>query len=267
MACRRIVACEDARSALLLRHPNGSCECRRLDLADYNSIRKFCQGLKERNNNLTISSLVNNAGVMGIIPTNSEGADVHLRVNHFGTYLLTRLLLPHMAHNARIVTVGSEAHRRGSMKFQSANNSAALEIIRPDRWYASYARSKLGNVLMTAELSRRLEQRYSGVTTSCVSPGRVATDIFKNLHGVVGFGVRSLASMCFQTPEQGAQGVLLAASSAKFEGRSILYIHNSAEAEPSQAARDADLALTLWDFTNREVGLSQTDDLELWPRS
>lgn len=36
--------------------------------------------------------------------------DQHMRVNHLGPFLLTSLLLPHMAAGSRIVNVSSRAH-------------------------------------------------------------------------------------------------------------------------------------------------------------
>lgn len=65
-----------------------------------------------------------------------------------------------------------------------------------------YARSKLCNLLMTAELSRRLTARHSSVTASCVSPGRVNTHIFANVPGLLRPPLQLLAGLLFQTPQQ-----------------------------------------------------------------
>lgn len=44
--------------------------------------------------------------------------DPQLRINHFGPFLLTKLLLPELAQNARIVNVSSRAHKQGSLKIK-----------------------------------------------------------------------------------------------------------------------------------------------------
>jgi NAD(P)-dependent dehydrogenase (short-subunit alcohol dehydrogenase family) len=272
MACRRMDACEKARADLLGRQPDASCTCALLDLEDYSSIRNFAKSMQS--DNTMIDVLVNNAGVMGVPPLETIDDDQHhqhtllfdrhFRINHLGTYLLTRLLLPSMAPNGRIVTVGSEAHRRGSLKL--SKTSETLQPPTPSNWYSEYARSKLGNSLMTLELSRQLTARQSSIVTSCVSPGRVSTNIFRDLHGVVGRVVQFLARTVFQTPEQGAAGVLLAATSPEFATKHVKYIHMGIEAQPSTAAVDSDTAQQLWEYSALHVGLSEAERTQLWPK-
>ncbi len=74
-----------------------------------------------------ISVLVNNAGVMGVGPE-EDGSDGHLRLNHFGPFLLTRLLLPRMAAHGRIVNVGSEAHYRGTLQIDNGRVQVCLRV-------------------------------------------------------------------------------------------------------------------------------------------
>jgi NAD(P)-dependent dehydrogenase (short-subunit alcohol dehydrogenase family) len=242
-------------------------------LEDFSSIRNFAKSIQV--DKTAIDVLVNNAGVMGIPPLETSGDqqhqplfDRHFKINHLGTYLLTRLLLPSMAPNGRIVTVGSEAHRRGSLHFTNNDKNSVLQPPQPSNWYSQYARSKLGNSLMTLDLSKRLNERGSTVVTSCVSPGRVATNIFRDLHGVVGTVVNFLASTVFQTPQQGASGVLLAATSPEFSNRNVEYIHMGKEAIPSRAALDSEKAKQLWEYSNQQVGITDDEDErnQLWPR-
>ena len=53
-------------------------------------------------------------GIMGL-PLMANREDPHMRVNHYGPYLLTRLLLPALAPGARIVFVASRAHEQGRL--------------------------------------------------------------------------------------------------------------------------------------------------------
>jgi NAD(P)-dependent dehydrogenase (short-subunit alcohol dehydrogenase family) len=286
MACRRLDACEKARAELLHRHQNTSCSCALLDLEDHTSIENFVKSIQT--NNKMIDVLVNNAGVMGVPALETSKSDHqlfdrHFKINHLGTYLLTRLLLPSMAPNGRIVTVGSEAHRRVSLNLfpfkrdasnqEEKNNSGGggllwmLEPRQPTNWYSQYARSKLANSLMTLELSRQLNQRGSTIGTSCVSPGRVATNIFRDLHGVIGTVVNFLASTVFQTPEQGASGVLRAATAPEYARKHVKYMHMGKEAVPSSAASDAEKARQLWEYSDKQVGLSEEERTQhLWPK-
>ena len=44
--------------------------------------------------------------------------DQQLKINHFGPFLLTSLLLPGLAQNARVINVASRAHQQGSLRIQ-----------------------------------------------------------------------------------------------------------------------------------------------------
>ncbi|GFR49722.1 hypothetical protein Agub_g11878 [Astrephomene gubernaculifera] len=101
-----------------------------------------------------IDVLVNNAGVMGVPPA-ADGSDRHLTVNHLGPYLLTRLLLPHMTHGSRVVNVASRAHYAGCLKLRTGPPGGGAIHGNVHHWWWQYARSKLCNVLVTAELQRR----------------------------------------------------------------------------------------------------------------
>ena len=71
------------------------------------------------------------AGVIGL-PV-KDGVDPQLRINHFGPFLLTKLLLPELAQSARIVNVSSRAHKQGSLKIER-NKLVGT----PSHWYLSH---------------------------------------------------------------------------------------------------------------------------------
>lgn len=59
-----------------------------------------------------------------------------------GPFLLTRLLLPHLAPAARVVTVASEAHRRGSLRVGAAPGGGGglrVETGGPRNWCVAAA--------------------------------------------------------------------------------------------------------------------------------
>jgi hypothetical protein len=89
-----------------------------------------------------------------------EGADAHLRVNHLGTYLLTRLLLPAMlerppgrsaARAPRIVTVASRAHYYGKLELTPSGDIAPG----PSGWWVAWRAGGGGGapIWVVAELS------------------------------------------------------------------------------------------------------------------
>ena len=118
--------------------------------------------------------LVNNAG--GVNKTRRltvDGIEMTFAVNHLGYFLLTNLLRDLLARSApaRVVTVASIGHRRGTLDFADLGfERGGYSIMR------AYMRSKLANVLFAAELARRLAG--TGVTSNSLHPGSVATNIW-----------------------------------------------------------------------------------------
>ena len=118
--------------------------------------------------------LVNNAG--GVNKTRRltvDGIEMTFAVNHLGYYLLTHLLRDLLVRSApaRVVTVASVGHRRGTLDFADLGfERGGYSIMR------AYTRSKLANVLFAAELAHRLAG--TGVTSNSLHPGSVATNIW-----------------------------------------------------------------------------------------
>ena len=166
----------------------GDTEVRALDLADLSSVRAFADGWDG-----PLDVLINNAGVMAIPERRTaDGFEMQFGTNHLGPFALTNLLLPRITD--RVVTVASDAHRIGKIKFDDLNAER-----RYGRWSA-YGQSKLANLLFTLELQRRLEAAGSAVSAHAAHPGYAAT----NLQGqtkhlvdrvVMGIGNRVLAAV------------------------------------------------------------------------
>src|SRR2546425_216006 len=141
------------------------------DFASQASIHRLAAELLARCPRLEI--LVNNAGTVSVErKVTVDGIELTFAVNHLGYYLLTRLLRDRIVASApaRIVNVASHLHYRGTLDF------ADLEFERGYHVLKAYARSKLGNVLLTCQLAKRL--RGTGVTVNALHPGDVATNIW-----------------------------------------------------------------------------------------
>ena len=242
----------------------GQLECISLDLEDLNSIRKFCEILRRRRHK--VRCLVNNAAVMGVGP-DAMGVDRHLKINHVGTFALSRFLLPMMACRGRIVTVGSEAHRRSRLPLLEDLELPRLRMESEGQWwYTLYARSKLANQLMTVELQYQLRSRGSSVTAWSASP--VATNVFDNIiPGWLHRTAKAVIGLALQSPEQGARGVLIACDESYFDGVQQIpsYIHVGRICAPSLKAQDQQLTRKLWEATSRHIGLTKAEEDLLWP--
>jgi NAD(P)-dependent dehydrogenase (short-subunit alcohol dehydrogenase family) len=174
LACRSAAKAEVARQELLSVKPDAEILFRPLDLSSFDSIRSFAAAIE--NEFPVVDVLINNAGVM---PSEQqytrEGFEMQFGVNYLGHFLLTHLLLPVLvkAPAARIIHVSSLGHFAGSINFDAFRGRKYYLMGVP-----SYAQSKLANVLLSNELSRRLPRN---ITSNAVHPGFVDSDFFRSI--------------------------------------------------------------------------------------
>jgi NAD(P)-dependent dehydrogenase (short-subunit alcohol dehydrogenase family) len=177
MACRNLAKGRAALLQLRKDAPGAAAERAELtvlELASLESIKETAA--RELALGLALDGLINNAGVMG--PKRSEtedGFELQFGTNVLGHFALTMRLLPALerAQAARVVTVSSLAHRRGTIHFDDLQGR---ERYRP---MEAYQQSKLGNLMFSLELERRLRARESRVISLAVHPGIAATSLFK----------------------------------------------------------------------------------------
>ena len=228
--------------------PAATLALRIADLSRFGEIRRLAADLLATAGRIDV--LVNNAGAFfDSHALTEDGLERTFALNHMGYFLLTDLLLARIREAApsRIVNVASEAHRGATLDFADlAGRNGA-------KGWPAYRRSKLANILFTAELARRLEG--SGVTANCLHPGFVATrfgDAGNSLatRAVIGLAKRFMAI----TPEEGARTIVHLASDPAGAGISGRYFIKSRAAQPSPAAQDAAAARRLWEESARLVG-------------
>jgi len=153
-----------------------------LDLARLDDVRQAGAELDRRGQRVDV--LINNAGVyMRERATTVDGFEMTFAVNHLASFTLSHALLRAEAGHglARIVNVSSVAHTRGDIDLEDL--SFARRRFDP---YATYAASKLANVLFTVELARRLRASGRAVTVNALHPGVVSTKLLTKGFGVQG---------------------------------------------------------------------------------
>jgi len=231
----------------------GDTEVRPLDLEDLASVRAFAAAWTG-----PIDILINNAGIM-LVPEarTADGFERQIGTNHLGHFLLTNLLLPHIA--GRIVTVASNAHARGQLDLDDLNWRR--------RHYdtsQAYSDSKLANLLFTYELQRRLSARGSKVRAVAVHPGMVRTNLFGHRR-VLGTVIDFIGRFAMQDPAHGARATLFA-TTRDIPGGSFVqpdgYQHLRGAPGISTAASsayDATVAYGLWDLSVRLTGTDAPD--------
>ncbi|NGO70466.1 SDR family NAD(P)-dependent oxidoreductase [Streptomyces sp. SB3404] len=252
LACRGAAKGEAAVAHIRERVPGAEVETVQLDLADLASVRALGEELPDRLDGLDL--LVNNAGV-GMIPrrTTADGFEMQFGTNHLGHFALTGLLLPLLLRRpgARVVTVSSDNHAKGSLDFDD------LGAERSYSRNGQYARSKLANLLFTRELQRRADAVGAKLLSVAADPGTTATNI-----GTAPRWVTALMGLFLQSPDKGAAPSLHAATAADVTGGGC-YGPGPKLVTPAENARDEQSAVRLWEISEgltevRFTGLAES---------
>ncbi len=249
IVCRDPMRGEETVAEIYERTGSQAVEVFHADLSSQASIRHVAREILTRCPRIDV--LVNNAGVVEWSRRETvDGIEAMWAVNHLAYFQLTNLLLERIRESApaRIVSVSSDAHKFVSTLDPDDPAPAGERI----RWWRGYGRSKLGNLLFTSELARRLQG--SGVTANALHPGAVSTRLGTQ-NGRWAAALTAPLGLFFRSPEKGAETSLHLAGSAGVEGRSGLYFADCKEKAPSRLARDPEVAARLWDTSARQVGL------------
>lgn len=207
-----------------------------LDLSDLESVRGAAAEVLALGWKLDV--LVNNAGLAGQRGLTKQGFELAFGVNHLGHFLWTMLLYEALEGEGRVVHVASRAHHRVKKAFDWEGVKREARTVTA---FEEYSASKLANVWFSAELARRAAG--SGVESYALHPGVVASEIWREVPGVV----RWVMKRFMVSNEEGAQTTLHCATSAQVCGESGSYYDRSAVARASRLGRDEGLARELWE--------------------
>jgi NAD(P)-dependent dehydrogenase (short-subunit alcohol dehydrogenase family) len=235
LACRSAERGRAAAAQIAAATGNDAVAFLPLDLADLASVRNCATEFLARGEPLHV--LINNAGVGGARGLTKDGFELEFGINHLGHFALTTALLDCLAASApsRVVTVASDAHYQAKgIDFEAVRKpTVSMTGMR------EYAVSKLSNVLFSAELARRTEER--GIMAYALHPGVVASDIWRRIP----WPVRPLMKLRMLSIEQGAATSLYCATAPELDGVTGRFYDNARERAPSPVATP-ELAGELW---------------------
>ena len=247
MVCRSEEKGRAAREEIVAQVKGATVELIVGDVSSLASLREVAVRFLDGHDRLDI--LLNNAGVLATSRRESaDGFEHTFATNHIGYFYLTHLLRPTLERTpgARVVSVSSEAHRRGVINFDDLHGRK--------RWSAtgSYSASKLANVLFTRELARRLAD--TGVTANCLHPGVIGSGFASTDGGIVAMLARLVRPLLL-TNEEGAKTQVYLCSSPEVAGVTGKYFDKCKERAPSRAAQDDAVARDLWRVSEELCGL------------
>ena len=172
MCCRDLIKGEKAKNELIKFNFSGKIELIKLDLSDLKGVKNTTEFIKNKFNCLDV--LINNAGIMAPPKTyTKQGFEIQFGVNHLAHMFLTLELLPILQekNHSRVVTVTSGVQYFGKIQWDDLQGNHNY-----DRW-ASYAQSKLANVMFGLELNSKLKEKNSKTSSLLAHPGFARTNL------------------------------------------------------------------------------------------
>jgi NAD(P)-dependent dehydrogenase (short-subunit alcohol dehydrogenase family) len=259
IASRDIAKGAEAARAITAAFPSATVDPEQLDLANLSSIRAFADRIRAGNDHIDL--LVNNAGVMAApYRRTADGFELQFGTNHLGHFALTGLILPlmHERPDARVVTVSSNNHKAGQMRFDDLQGER-----RYSRWGA-YAQSKLANLLFAFELDRRLKAGGWPLISVAAHPGYSATNLQLSAPPLHERLAMRLSNRLFaQSAEIGALPLLFAATAPGVLGGSYVGPDGAREmrghpvlVQATKRANDEESAQRLWEISERLTGVA-----------
>lgn len=234
---------------------SGEIRFHRADLATGDAVRSLATEVRETYDRL--DALVHNAGLSANdrIET-ADGIERTFAVNYLAPYLLTHELLDTLLAStpARIVTTGSEVHRRATFDFDDLQFEQEYDAL------AAYSRSKLALLSFTLELAERLPD---GVTANSFHPGFVpSTDLFRDasLPTRLAIGIVGLLPGVGTSQQEGGRRLVRLVTDPAFGERTGVYVTDDGIVSPSDEASDPTLRARLWEYSADLVGVDPA-----WP--
>ena len=202
----------NVQSALNEQYPQASTATYVADLSDMAQVQTLAQSVLSdlQQADKILDVLINNAGVYKLADiTTKEGLDARFAVNTIAPYLLTKLLLPAMNAQSRVINVSSAA--------QSSVNFESLVGNKPLSDSAAYAQSKLAITMWSRHLGLALKS--TGPLVVSVNPkSLLGSKMVKDAYGLDGGDLKL-----------GADIFCRAALSDEFKEATGLYFDNDAE--------------------------------------
>jgi len=257
LACRDIEKAQIAATQIEKLNGKGQVDVMHLDLSDLESVKDAAETFKSKHTKLDL--LINNAGVM--VPPASktkQGYELQFGTNVLGHFAFTAHLysLLKATPESRIVTLSSLVYRLGTIDYTNLKLENDYDANR------EYAQSKLGNLLFTLELQRRINKNNDSVLSTAAHPGVTGTNLSRYLTKEDISGIIEMYGELME-PWQGALPTLYAATNLDIQGGDFIGPDGDGglrgypeKAEILPLALDDAEAKKLWQFAEEATSVS-----------
>lgn len=231
----------DAAVATLAEQvPEASVRRVMLDLASLASIATGAQTILEGD---SIDVQINNAGVMMCpLSRTADGFEMQTGTNHLGHFALSAQIQNALTDDARLVSVSSAAHLRGTVDLTDLNwNTRDYDKME------AYSQSKTANIWFASELQRR----RPNLLVSSLHPGAIVTDLGRHLTKDDMKQMQAKADdnggpMIFKSIPAGAATSVWAASSSELVGHGGAYLADCHVVPPVDESYDPRAGYAPW---------------------
>lgn len=257
-----------------------------VDLASLQSVRNFAKAVIARTDLPPIHALLNNAGLQFTSGDHrtADGMESTFQINHLGHFLLTNLLVNHMAKPGRIIFTSSGTHIPGEAPGIPVPRYETAELIAfpeqdPEHLKESkgsagrrrYSTSKLLNVLNTYELNRRLEAlnigaSSQGLSVNAFDPGLMpGTGLARDYTGFQRFVWKTVLPLLTllpgnqNSPSKSGKRLARLAYAREYDGVTAQYFSQGKPKPSSDISYDTEKWADLWDTSTRLSGLKDAE--------
>ena len=236
----------EATAAAIRQETGGEVHFLRCDLSSQADIRSVAREYLAKFDRLDV--LVNNAGaVLGTRRTTVDGIEATFATNHLAYFLLTNLLLDVLRASApaRIVSVASDAHRRGPLVWDDLRIRTPPLLGHDGLWRVEAGQHRL-------ERRARSTPRRDWGYVELAAP-RGGGDPVRPIRYPAPAVRAQARSPVFHQRRKGAETTLYLATSPLVAGVNGKYFSKKAEALPNAQARNPETGRRLWEESERLI--------------
>lgn len=249
LACRNEEKGNATQKLIVNSTGNPNILFKQLNLSSLTSVRMFADDILA--SDCYIDVLINNAGACSKATNYTEDGLVEgMQVNHFGSFLLTLLLIPKLkaSRPSRIINISSLIYIFGNVNLNKINEPSYNRVI-------SYANSKFCNLLFHTYLARCLEN--TGISVNSMHPGIIRTNILSEANTVGRILFNILCWFAGRTAEDGAETVVHLSVSKTCENVTGKFFIDCKEMYVLPKVKNEILAKKLWVASSKHVNFNE----------
>lgn len=235
-----------------------TCDYKIADLSVLSDIFRVSEELSALSQPINV--LIHNAGIyLTKRAVTSDGLEMVFAVHYLSSFIINYTLMRKLMaqQNARIIMVGSEAHRFAAWGLR-------LDDLNWERrrysGLKSYGSAKMAQLLSMIVFNDYF--RNTGVTINTMHPGAVKTDTGQENGPVYKWFKRNFLDKSLRPPEVSAEALYYLGAAKELEKVSGRFFSLTTEEEPAPPALDREEAYELWDITLKLAGLEEIKTAE-----